>query len=544
MRRSRVVGSYLGVLALSSACATSSGTMTSSRYDVSPAPERTTLTPEERDSASAQTIADREGPAVSIRADVSWASNSRMTRAYFNLGDDAYVVVGQIDPNGVVHFVFPTDPNDDGFVRGNRSYQTNETFAGFEDNFNYRAYQARYTTSGYTPYSYDRGVGYMFVIASWRPMHLDQIGRGTNAWDTFEIADDSYLRDPRPAVYELASLLAGTNREAYTVKFATYYNTTTDGFGGFGTGNFSAFNSAYCPGYQSFGFSSSPFNNPVYTNSHYWGESFFYRGQYYGYNSSFDCYSPSNYYNPFGYGSGFGQLAQQPLFPPHGGLLDAPSHRNPLNPRAPQPPMIGRPQPVLPAGIQAGQRRLAAADEPHYNPSYRNRGLKTDDTPLADPAGESRRSPRVDANGFDTRSRPSIQQMIGRHVDNQNDGRDWSHNARISNDATTGSMRQAWAQRSQNEGRTTNSDAQARMRTDVSGRSSSSGQSSSGAQSHRSDASGSSQHSYGGSSSPSSGASRAGGASTSSAPAHVAAPAASPPPAASSSSSAGPSKPK
>ncbi|HEY3595717.1 MAG TPA: hypothetical protein VGL13_17645, partial [Polyangiaceae bacterium] len=120
--------------------------MTGSRYDTSPAPERREFSAAERDSAQAQEVADREGPRVSVRAEVTWAANSRMLRGHFTLDQDAYVVVGQIDPQGVVRLMFPTDPKDDGFVRGSKSYTTNEAFAGFEDEFNLRQYQARFST--------------------------------------------------------------------------------------------------------------------------------------------------------------------------------------------------------------------------------------------------------------------------------------------------------------------------------------------------------------------------------------------------------------
>ena len=69
--------------------------------------------------------------------------------------------------------------------------------------------------------TYDGGLGYVFVIASWRPMHFERFRTG-DTWDSFEVADDSYMRDPRPAIHELATLLAGDNSEAYTVKFARF----------------------------------------------------------------------------------------------------------------------------------------------------------------------------------------------------------------------------------------------------------------------------------------------------------------------------------
>jgi hypothetical protein len=528
--------------------------MTSSRYDASPAPERSALATEESDSANAQIVADREGPGVSIRADVSWVGGSRMLRGHFNLDDDAYVVVGQIDPDGVVRVLFPTDPQDQGLVRGNRSYQTNESFAGFEDQFNYRASQARFTSSGYTPLSYDRGVGYMFVIASWRPMQLSQMASTNDGWDSYEIADDSYLRDPRPAIYELASLLAGTNREAYTVKFATYFSTTTDGFGQFGFGN-SAFSSAYCPGAGVFGFASSPFSNSSFSSFYNWGESFAYRGEYYGYNAALNCYSPAGaFYNPFGArGSGFGYLAQLPLFPrTPGQFIQAGNHRSPLDPHSPLPPVLLHPRLGTPLAGQASDRHLVSADQRHYDPEYRSRGLKTDDTPLSEPSGHDRRLPHIDGNAFDMHSRPSIQQMVSRRATSENEGRDGSRNSRISTDASTGTMRQAWAQqRVQNEGRSSNSDAQTRMRTDNSSRSYTPSHSTSGSQDHRSDygrssgadRSSGSARSAGSPSSGSYGGTRSGSAGRASSPAPTPARVSPPstPPAPSSSS--GPSKP-
>jgi hypothetical protein len=556
MRRSRVVNSYLGVLALTSACATSSGTMSGSRYDVSPAPDRREFTQADRDSVHAQAVADREGPSVSIRAELDWSGNSRLIRGHFTLDQDAYVVVGQIDPQGVVRFLFPTNPTDDGFVRGEKSYTTNESFAGFESEFNFRQYQAHYTTSSYAPYSYDRGVGYMFVIASWRPMHFDQMAGTSNAWDSFEIADDSYLRDPRPAVYELASLLAETNREAYTVKFATYYGTTVDGFGSYGFAGNSAFNSSFCPGSSAFGFMSSPFNRLGFNGINSWGESFFYRGSYYAYDSAMNCYDAGGFSSPFGYrgfgnGYGYGYIASGPIpRVPAFGFGNAGVHRSPLNPHPTQPPVFLHPKATPGIAVDASERHLATAEQPHYNPQYRSRGLKTDDDPSTNPAGNDRRAPRIGGNGFDASDRPTISQMVNRRADSQNESRDWSRTTRISNDAASGTMRQGWAQRTtQNEGRNSNADNQSRgMRTDVSGRSSTPRQNGNGDGQRRSNGDGGARNTGGGNSGSGGGARAAspsggqrsggGGAPPSSGGGRVSAPASAPAPA-----STGASKP-
>jgi len=457
MRRSRVVGSCLGVLALTSACATSSGTMTSSRYDVTPVtgPNERSLTAAERDSVVAQSFADREGPRVSVRAEMSWVGGGRRIRAHFTLQDDAYVVVGHIDPDGVVRIMFPNDPKDDGFVRGDRSYTTNEAFAGFADEYRFRAQTARFYNSGYSPDAYDGGVGYVFVIASWRPMHFDRFSSGPESWDSFEIADDSYLRDPRPAIYELASLLSGENREAYTVQFAQYFSTTTlDGGSGFGLASSMYGASALCSGLGLFGFASSPFDNPIFSSLYPWGSSFGYRGSYYQYNYAGDCYTTGGFYNP--YGRGYGYIATGPFVPnPRAGLISANDHRSPPTPRPVQ-PRLHMPGLNEPLQAESQHRRVAAADRDHFDPQYRNRGLITADDPTPGRAVGPRLEPRAGAHIDAGNTRPAIQQMLNRRVESQNEGRrDWSGARRMPSDA--GTMRQGWAR---NEGGRTGASGQ------------------------------------------------------------------------------------
>jgi hypothetical protein len=102
---------------------------------------------------------------------------------------------------------------------------TCEFFAGFQDAF--RTARVRLSLRGFTPAqydSYDGGTGYVFVIASWQPMRFEQFTENER-WQSFEIADDQYLYDPRPAIEEFAALLTGENRDAYTVRYARYYNT-------------------------------------------------------------------------------------------------------------------------------------------------------------------------------------------------------------------------------------------------------------------------------------------------------------------------------
>src|SRR5215213_323479 len=83
MRPVMVLGSALGVTLFAGACVTTNGSATSSRYGSAPATSRFGGALDvlmARDSAIAQAFADREGPRVSIRAQVSSFADSRRVR--------------------------------------------------------------------------------------------------------------------------------------------------------------------------------------------------------------------------------------------------------------------------------------------------------------------------------------------------------------------------------------------------------------------------------------------------------------------------------
>jgi hypothetical protein len=166
MRPVTVLGSTLAVLVLGNACATNSSGSMSSRYGSTQTAPRPTVGSYGPlgDSIIAQAIADREGPRVSIHAQLTSFSDSRRVRGVFRLDDDAYVVVGHIDADGVLRIAFPGDPSDDGFVHGGRTYQTNEFFAGFNGEYRFRARTSMFHYRGLAR-RYDGGLGYVFVIA-------------------------------------------------------------------------------------------------------------------------------------------------------------------------------------------------------------------------------------------------------------------------------------------------------------------------------------------------------------------------------------------
>jgi hypothetical protein len=420
MRRVRVVGSAFGALALLGACATMPpATAGSSRLELAESPVRSlavsrTLDPAERDSVVAQMVADREGPGVTINAQFVTFASSRRVRANFHLDDDAYVVVGQIDADGVLRVVFPANPTDDGFVKGDKSYQTSDFFAGFTDQFRYRAQNSFfYRGAGVSQDSYDGGLGVVFVIASWRPMRIDRFATD-GKWDSFELADQDYLRDPRPAVHEFAALLAGDNREAYTVKFARYFSTMAT-YADFGSR--SAYGFSQCPGYASFGFASSPFGgfgfNSGYNLLYRYGYNFTSRGTNYYYDNAGDCYYNGSQFGGFGYAGGY-RIAEIP------GRRQAGGHAFDVNSR--RPPVVPQPVPRLRMPVTSGATPVPVQQtEPgSTSPHYRQRGLLTADDGNNGPA---RRPPRIENPQTGERySRPSIQEMAGHRLENTNDG--------------------------------------------------------------------------------------------------------------------------
>ena len=403
MRRS-LIGSTLGVMVFAGACASGNTPETGAtpQFDQPQA-----LSAAARDSAVAQSIADREGPRVSIHANIYNSSGLRRVRADFYAQDDAYIVVGQIDASGTLRIVFPDQPGDDGFVRGRHSYQTPEFLAGFTDQFRYR-YQTTYHNVGQARDSYDGGLGYVFIIASWRPLALDRISSG-GEFDSYELADASYMSDPRWAIQELAAELAGDNREAYTLKYARYFDTQT-----MYTGN-SAFASnygyGYCAGYSPLGFGSSPFDTRYgYSALSRLGQSFFYRGTYYSYDLADDCYRAEPGF--FGLNSGFAGFRPPPPSPPVGprkSAIDAMAHQPPMKPTP-------RPAHQFPSVIAQDGGTPNTGTGAHVSPEYRRRGLITTDAPSSGPEHRDAhaRLAMPGEEGATAGERPNIQQMVNR----------------------------------------------------------------------------------------------------------------------------------
>src|SRR4051812_16090660 len=60
-----------------------------------------------RDSVAAQTLAESEGPRVSVQVNLDGSNGSRRVEASFHMYDDGYVLVGHLGADGRVRVVFP-----------------------------------------------------------------------------------------------------------------------------------------------------------------------------------------------------------------------------------------------------------------------------------------------------------------------------------------------------------------------------------------------------------------------------------------------------
>lgn len=411
MRTTRLALSWSAIVLMSGvgvACATATQ---STPEGLRPYEGLAQVTPEERrqlrDSAQAQAIADEVGPRVTVSADFEYpsgTSGSRRVDARFHMYDDAYVIVGHMDASGRLTIVFPSAPGDDGFVRGDKIYNVPSFFAGFGDEYAWR--YSDYYTRAHAPASrrdsYDAGLAYVFVIASWRPMRLDRITDG-NRWQTYNIGDASYMSDPREAIEELGSVIAGDNREAYTIEYAHY---TSTNYGQYALSDFDAVNSG-CYGYSS----SLGFLRPGFFVS----RMDYLNGYGYGF-GPVNCQATAGLgYLGYGYGYGYGY--------PYGGYGYGYGSPAPFVPvtgvqgrKGPIATPLGLPGLHLPR-VDAGDGALALHGPGAVNPSspgsqYLRPGLFVQDAGGKTP-GE-RRGTGAGELGF-TSERPTITQIIGAH---------------------------------------------------------------------------------------------------------------------------------
>jgi hypothetical protein len=159
------------------------------------------------------------GPRAQIWTTDEFGSGNRI-RTSFRLEDDAYVIVVNVGLDGYANVVFPESPEDDGFVRGGRIYRLPSFFPGFASHFSSSYGRLYNATSAYDDI-YDRYAGYVFIIASWRPMHF-QVTEAMGLWDEYRLAAHEQRLDPYVVMHRFADRLVGGRARDYTARFARY----------------------------------------------------------------------------------------------------------------------------------------------------------------------------------------------------------------------------------------------------------------------------------------------------------------------------------
>jgi hypothetical protein len=175
-----------------------------------------------------------------------WATNESHAgdriRTSFRLDDDAYVIVVNVGRDGHANVIFPESPEDDGFMRGGRTYRLPAFFPGFARHFRSdygRLYRA---TSAYDD-TYDRYAGYVFVLASWRPLHF-QVAEALGLWDNYRLATHEERLEPYTVMHRFADQLVQGRSRDYTARFARYA-AIERGFGGRSLASCSAYGSLF-----------------------------------------------------------------------------------------------------------------------------------------------------------------------------------------------------------------------------------------------------------------------------------------------------------
>ncbi len=126
-------------------------------------------------------------------------------RVYFRAEQDAFVTIFRVDTDGRVQILFPREPWEDNFARGDRDYEVRG--ADSREAFYVDDYP---------------GVGYVFAVAAADPFAYDAIERGDH-WDYRGIADGRIRGDPYVALTGLAERIVSEGYTEWDYDIVPYY---------------------------------------------------------------------------------------------------------------------------------------------------------------------------------------------------------------------------------------------------------------------------------------------------------------------------------
>jgi hypothetical protein len=141
--------------------------------------------------ATPATAAPATDPIVRVTLDHRTYDRGDRARVTVWTRDDGYLVVLHVEPSGRIRVLFPLDPGDDNFIRGQRDYEIRSR--GDREAFQVDAYD---------------GTGTVYAAVSRDPFRFDEFVRGDH-WD-YRVLDDSVLpRDPEVGLTNLVQRMTG-----------------------------------------------------------------------------------------------------------------------------------------------------------------------------------------------------------------------------------------------------------------------------------------------------------------------------------------------
>ncbi|HMC54045.1 MAG TPA: hypothetical protein VKH19_02645 [Gemmatimonadaceae bacterium] len=167
-----------------------------------------------------------EGPKAYVHATYQGGIINRQTEAVFKVDEGAYVMVAHLGGDGRITVLYPEDSRESGRVPAGKWFRTDMVSAYYDAApqlysfamLSHRSYGAQLD-------SYDGGgYGYIFLVASKRPLRFDRISE-FGLWNDLAISDYRLASDPRIYIRALASEMAGDR--PYTLKFARSISSTS-----------------------------------------------------------------------------------------------------------------------------------------------------------------------------------------------------------------------------------------------------------------------------------------------------------------------------
>src|SRR5919199_906897 len=149
---------------------------------------------------SATEAAQSPDPPVRVSLDHKSYQPGERAKVSVYARDDGYLLVLHMDPDGRLRVLFPLDPGDDNFVRGNQDYDIRGR-GDRDDAFSIDA---------------PSGQGTVYAALSRDPFRFDQFVRGDH-WDYRVLGDSALRRDPEAGLTNLAQAMSDGHHFDYDV---------------------------------------------------------------------------------------------------------------------------------------------------------------------------------------------------------------------------------------------------------------------------------------------------------------------------------------